>query len=95
VSPTKERFENPTKRKLTMVLTNGTPESGHQGGGVIKDTINVRGPGVDRSAEQVDISRFAVNGLAVAEDGEGGTSDHGRARGKSDCGVDNRDGPGL
>ena len=76
-------------------MTDGAPESGYQRGGIIKDTINVRGTGVDRSAEQVDIGRFVMNDLTVAQDGEGRTSNHGRARGEGYGRVDNRDVAGL
>ena len=94
VSPMNEGLQKkgtPPIEKLTLVLANGTPETGYQRGGVIEDTINVGGPCIDRSAEQVDFGRFVVNGLTITQDGEGGTSNHGRARGEGDSRVDNRD----
>jgi len=72
-----------------MVLTNCAPKGGHQWGGIVKGAVDVRRPGVDRSAEQVDIGRLAVDGLTIAQDSEERVSRHRRAGGEGDGGVDN------
>jgi hypothetical protein len=76
-------------------VADGVPKRWDQGGGVIKDAVDVRSTSVDRGTVQVDIGRFAVDGLAVARDSEEGMGHHRRARGEGDGGIDNGDWPRL
>ena len=93
IKPTKDVSEK--LERLTTILADVAPEIRDQWGSVIKDAVDVRGPGVDRSTEQVHIGRLAVDSLTVTLDGEERLGRHRRARGEGDGWVDNRDRPGL
>jgi len=95
VSPKGHFPADPTQRRLTTVLADVTPEGRDQGGSVIEDAVDIGGPSIDRSTEQVNTSCFAVDGLAITQDGEERVSRHGRARGEGDSGVDDGDRPRL
>ena len=79
-----------------MVLANVTPVGGYQGGSIVKYAAYVGGgPSVDRVTVQVNGGGLPVNSLAITLDGEVRVSDHRRARGEGNSGVDNGNGPGL
>jgi len=84
-----------SEKLLTTVLADGAPKGRNQGGSVIKDAVDVGRAGVDRSAEQINISRLAVDRLTVTQDAEKRLGRHRRAGGEGDGWVNNRDRPGL
>ena len=83
------------EKLLTTVLADGAPKGRNQGGSVIKDAVDVGRACVDRSAEQINIGRLAVDRLTVTQDAEKRLGRHRRAGGEGDGWVNNRDRPRL